>query len=151
MAWLAVASGADAVGFFCWDERIRDATTGTLKGWYMKEHPEQIEDLKSIVGEMRRLNDVLLARPLAGALTQVQSNPAIHASLRLGEKGKRYLVIASDSRQAETTTVKFSEIGDAETVCLPEKEAAPLLIRAGVAKVQLPALGVAIYDVSVKK
>jgi hypothetical protein len=145
MAWLAVASGADAVGFFCWDERVRDPKTGLPRGWYTKEHPEQIEDLKAVVGELRRLNDVLLARPIAGAVNLDPPNPAIHASLRTGN-GKRYLVVSNDSRRAEVTSLRIGNTGDSVATCLSAPNAPPLTIRGGAVKIELPALGVALYE-----
>lgn len=146
MAWLAVAAGADGVGFFCWDERVRDPDTGALTGWYTKEHPDQIEDLRAVVGEMRQLDRVLLARP-AAAPAQDPANPAVHASARAGD-GKRYLVVANDSRRAEETTLALAGVGDVDAPCLSAADAPPLPVRGGVAKVALPPLGVGVYDVT---
>lgn len=150
MAWLAVASGADAVGFYSWEDRVRDPKTNTFSGWYTKEHPEQVETLKAVVGEMRRLNEVLLARPTTTLPQQDPPNPAIHASLR-SAGGKRYLVVANDSRQAETTTLKLADVGDASATALSGKDAPPLAIRSGAAKIELPPLGVAIYELPVRR
>ncbi|HEX8915213.1 MAG TPA: hypothetical protein VF796_22870, partial [Humisphaera sp.] len=147
MAWLAVAAGADGVGFFCWDERVRDPKTREVKGWYTPEHPERVEDLRAVVSEMRRLERVLLARPSQTPPKLDPPNPAIHASVR-SAGGKRYLVVANDSRVAESAALTVDGVADVEAACLSAADAPPLAVKGGVAKVALPPLGVAVYDLT---
>jgi hypothetical protein len=146
MAWLAIASGANGLGFFTWDERIRDAQTGALKGWFTPEHPEQIEDLRAVLKELRSLEPILLAPPAAQQPTMLPANPALHALIKEAD-GKRWLVIANDSRRAEETTLQLPGIGNGEAKSLIGGSATQN-IRAGKSPIQLPALGVAVYQLT---
>ena len=146
MAWLAIASGANGLGFFTWDERIRDPQTGALKGWFTPEHPEQIEDLRAVLKELRSLEAVLLAPPAAQQPVMQPANPALHALIKEAD-GKRWLIIANDSRRAEETELSLPGIANAEAKALIG--GGPLLkIRDGKAPIQMPPLGVAAYSLS---
>ncbi len=141
MAWLSIASGANGLGFFDWDERTKDPQTAALKGWHTKEHPEQVEDLRSILAELRAFTPILLAPPAAQQPAMAPANPALHALLKKG-----HLIVANDSRRAEETTLRFPSITTAEARSLTDPTGAPLLIRNGEVKLTMPPLGIAVYE-----
>jgi len=148
MAWLAIISGADGVGFFDWDERLRNPQTGTMKGWYTKEHPEQVEDLRAVLKELRALEHVLLAPAAARQPTLTPANLAVHAVVR-ETGGKRYLLIASDSRRAEEITVQLEDAANGEARCLADGvNHTHLRIQNGALRIKLPPLGVAVYQLT---
>ena len=61
--------------------------------------------------------------------------------------GQRFLLVASDSRRAEETTLKFAGVADATARCLGDAGTnAPLLISNGEVKLKLPPLGAAVYE-----
>ncbi len=145
MAWLAVAAGANGLGFFAWDERLRDAKTGDLKGWFTPEHPEQIEDLREVLAELRSLEAVLLAPRAAKQPVPAPRNPAVHALLK-ESGGKRWLIAVNDSRRVEETVLRLDgaansvvrridRIGDEHTAF--SEDALPL---------KLPPLGVVVFE-----
>ena len=146
MAWVAIASGANGLGFFAWDERARDPQTGALKGWFTPEHPEQIEDLRAVLEELRSLEPVLLAPPAAQKPTMQPANPALHALIKEAD-GKRWLILANDSRRAEAAELLLPGDGKGAVKSLiggvPE-----LMIRDGNAAIQVPPLGVAVYQLT---
>ncbi|MEP6671311.1 MAG: hypothetical protein ABJF10_19265 [Chthoniobacter sp.] len=144
MAWLAIASGANGLGFFTWDERIRDPQTGALKGWFTPEHPEQVEDLRVVLQELRSLEPVLLAPSADKQPTMNPANPALHALIKTAE-GHRWLLLANDSRRAEETTLQLPDIENGESSALTGGSA-PLIIRGGNAPVSMSPLGVAVYQ-----
>lgn len=105
MTWLAIASGATGLGYFAWDERAKDPVTKELNGWFTKDHPEQIEDLRAVLQEVRALESVILT-PDAVAQPMVRpEDPAIHVLLKEAG-GHRYLIVVNDSRGAEETVIK---------------------------------------------
>ncbi len=139
VAWLAIASGSNGLGFFDWDERTRDPKTGALKGWYTREHPDQIEDLRSVLKELRALEPVLLAPKAMQQPTMKPANPALHALLKEAD-GKRYLVVASDSRRAEETA--FEGIGSKAKDLLGGE----VVIVEG--RIKMLPLGVAVFEIA---
>jgi hypothetical protein len=146
MAWLAIASGANGLGFFDWDERTVDPKTKALKGWYTKEHPEQVEDLRSVLAELRAFESVLLAPNAAQQPVMKPANLALHALLKEAN-GKRHLIIANDSRRTEETTLTLVGVTDATARCLGDGGSnANLQIRNGELRISLPPLGVAVYE-----
>ncbi|HSI62034.1 MAG TPA: hypothetical protein VLE43_02915, partial [Candidatus Saccharimonadia bacterium] len=153
MAWLALASGAHGLGFFDWDERTRDAASGGLKGWYTKEHPDQVEDLRVVVAELRA-HEALLLMPRATEQVTMTApgNPALHALVKEESPGgRRYLILANDSRRAETALMEFPFKGVADAEVKPLKGSAlasapGLSVRNGKARVELPPLGVGVYE-----
>lgn len=148
MAWLAIISGADGVGLFDWDERLKNRQTGEWSGWYTKEHPEQVENVRVVLRELHALEPVLLS-PAAGSPPTLQpANAAIHVLLK-ESGGKRYLLVASDSRQAEKTTLQLAAAGDGEMRRLTEGTGpATLRFHQGEAPLELPPLGVAVYEMA---
>lgn len=143
MAWTAIASGANGLGVFAWDERSRDAKSGELKGWFTPEHPEQIEDLRAVLKELRALEHVLIA-PAAAKQPPI-ANLVLHVLLK-ESVGKRWLVVANDSRREEEGVVTFP---NAVTKASPLTEGAPALqIKEGRATLKMPAHGIAVYEVA---
>lgn len=143
MIWLAIASGATGIGIFAWDERAPDPQTKELKGWFTKDHPEQIEDLRAVLKEVRAREPMLLGQDAAAQPAMAPANPALHILFKEAD-GRRYLIAANDSRREEETVLKFDGTNDGEA---PSSEAgAPLAIRKGEALLKLPPLGVAIYE-----
>lgn len=106
MTWLAIASGATGLGYFAWDERAKDPATKELKGWFTKDHPEQIEDLRAVLQEVRALESVVLTPDAAAQPGLRPENRAIHVLLK-ETAGHRYLIAANDSRGAEETVIRI--------------------------------------------
>lgn len=150
MAWLAVISGADGVGFFDWDERTKDPQTQAMKGWYTKEHPEQVENLRTVLKELRALEHVLLTPNAVQQPTLKPANLALHAAVKEAN-GKRYLLIASDSRRAEEATLQLPGVADADAPCLGVGDSnASLHVRKGGVQIKLPPLGVGVYELTAR-
>jgi len=79
-----------------------------------------------------------------------QENPAIHVALRFDpDSGKRFLIVASDSRKAESAMISIHDIGDAEARWLgaEAERSSKLKFSSGKGTIDLPPLGVAIYEV----
>ncbi len=152
MAWLAVISGADGLGFFDWDERTKNAETKSLKGWYTKEHPEQVENLRVVLKELRDLEHVLLLPTAAiqPTLTPL-SNAAVHVRVK-ESKDKHYLLVANDSRRAEEVTIKYNLVADGEArlISSGDKETPSLHFQQGTASIKLPALGVGVFEILIQ-
>ncbi len=148
MVWLAIISGADGVGLFDWDERLKDRQTGSFSGWHTSEHPEQVENVRVVFGELRKLEPILLTPKAVQQPTLQPANPAVHVLVKEAA-GKRYLLVASDSRQAEETTLKLEGMADREVRCLADGGSnANVRFRQGELLLKLPPLGVAVYDIS---
>ena len=144
MAWLAVISGADGVGLFDWDERTKDPQTGEFKGWHTREHPEQVENVRVVFQELRALEVVLLT-PKAVLPPQLQpANPALHVLVKAGH-GRRFLLVANDSRRPETATLTLPGAADGQLHSLGAGQA-PIPFRNGALLLELPPLGVALYE-----
>jgi len=63
--------------------------------------------------------------------------------------GKRYLLVANDSRRAEEATLKLEGVADGNARPLSGGEGGPALnISKGEATLKLPPLGVAMFDIS---
>ncbi len=141
MVWLAIASDANGLGFFTWDERLKDPKTGELKGWFTKEHPEQIEDLHMVLKEVHAFEALLLTPNAVTQPTAAPGNPAIHALLKESD-GKRWLIAANDSRCAEEVVLKVAgteargQMGERAMIRFSKDELA----------LKLPPLGVAVYE-----
>ncbi|HSI35255.1 MAG TPA: hypothetical protein VK986_16870, partial [Tepidisphaeraceae bacterium] len=152
MVWIAAIHGADGLGLFTWDDRTPDAATGKVGGWYTKEHPERVEVLRSVVGELRSLEVVLLAPAAEKAVTVAPANPAVHAAVRVGPGGKRWLLIASDSRRAEEVTVSLGDGTAGAAGCLADGgERAAITFEGGACRVALPALAAGVYELPATK
>ncbi|MCX7007978.1 MAG: hypothetical protein NTY53_12155 [Kiritimatiellaeota bacterium] len=146
MVWLAIISGADGVGFFDWDERTKDPQTGAMKGWYTPEHPEQVGNLRAVLKELRALEYVLLTPNSVQQPTLHPANPALHVAIKEAG-GKRYLLIASDSRRDEEATLQLEGVAEAvgHNLC-DDSQKAGLRISHGEVCLKLPPLGVAVYQ-----
>ncbi|MCX5682501.1 MAG: hypothetical protein NT049_02300, partial [Planctomycetota bacterium] len=97
---------------------------------------------------LRSLEHVLLAPNASTPPTFTPQNPALHAFVREAG-GKRYLLVASDSRRAEEATLKLDGAADGEARPLSGGEGGPALhISKGAAILKLPPLGVAMFDIS---
>ncbi|MEZ0257835.1 MAG: hypothetical protein ACAI37_21325 [Chthoniobacter sp.] len=146
MIWLAIASGANGLGFFTWDERIRDPQTSALHGWFTKEHPEQIEDLRSVLREVHALEAVLLTSNAEKQPAFAPANPALHALLKEAD-GHRYLIVANDSRRAEEGVLRSEAAANAEARCISDVGGgATLRFHDGELSIKLPPLGMAVYE-----
>lgn len=145
MVWLALASGANGLGIFAWDERLRDAKTGEIKGWFTPEHPEQIEDLRAVLAEVRAFENVLLATQSPAQPTFVQPNPAVHVLLKEAD-GKRWLIAANDSRKAEEVTFKLDGPSSAKRLNPWTESSASLLFENDMARLRLDPLGVTVIE-----
>jgi hypothetical protein len=148
MTWLAIASGATGLGYFTWDERVIDPATKQLKGWFTKDHPEQIEDLRAVLKEVRTLEPILLSATAPQQPTLTPANPAIHVLLK-ESAGHRYLIVANDSRQAEETTLKIEGAADATLRRIDGGATTPALrLTKDEFKLSLPPLAAATYELA---
>ena len=94
--------------------------------------------------ELRALETVLLAPPALQQTTMNPVNPALHALIKEAD-GKRWLIMANDSRRAEATTLALT--GSANDEAKPLIDGIPpLTIRDSKASIQMPPLGVAVYE-----
>jgi hypothetical protein len=139
MFHLAIISGANGLGVYAWDMRHKDGT-----GWYTKKDPEAVKILRQAVGEMVKLNDVLLIPNSARKVSFSPANPALHAAVKEGN-GKMFLFVANDSRQAETGTIHIAGLADAQAGSLEGGKAIGL--HGGEATMTLPPLGVEAYQI----
>ena len=147
MAWLAIISGADGLGIFDWDERTRDKKTKEMKGWYTKDHPEAVDNLRFVLKELRSLENVLLATKAEQQPTMKPANLALHALVKEAG-GKRYLLVANDSRRAEETSLSLPSVGDATAINVGDIADENLRITQGEVRITMPPLGVRIFEIS---
>jgi hypothetical protein len=143
MLWLALASGANGLGIYAWDDRVRDPKKGTYSGWYTREHPEHVSILRAALTEVRAHEAVLLA-PRAERQPEPSRNPAIHAFLRQAD-GKRWLILANDSRRAEEGEIDLGAPSDAKARSL-FGAGEGFSFAEGKTRLRLPALGVGLYE-----
>jgi hypothetical protein len=143
MAYLAIASGAQGLGIYAWDDRTPPEATA---GWYTKEHPEDVKVLETVIGELSKLQNVLIIPNSTRALTFAPGNPALHAALK--EEGEdNYLMVVNDSRKAEAATLSIVGLKSADGVGV-RNAAEKLTIRDGKVVVQLPPLGTRLYKLT---
>jgi hypothetical protein len=143
MLWLALASGANGLGIYAWDDRVRDVKKGTYSGWYTREHPEHLAILRTALAEVRAYETVLLA-PRAERQPETSQNPAIHTFLRQ-DGGKCWLIIANDSRRAEEGEINLgAHLATKARSLFGAGE--DLLILGGKTRLRVPALGVGVFE-----
>lgn len=107
MVYLAVCEGANGLGIYAWDDRPKKKD-----GYYMRNHPETIEVVTAVMGEVKSLETILVAPNLPGAAGFSPRNSSLHASIKqVG--AKRYLFLANDSRQEEAGTLVLRDVGSA--------------------------------------
>lgn len=143
MVWLALASGANGLGIYAWDDRIRDLKTKEYKGWHTREHSEQIENLRVVLSEIRANESILLAAKAAQQPVPM-TNPALHALIR-ETNGKRWLIVANDSRRAEESSLDLGVAGITKANRLIEGGIG-LSFTNGKTTLKLPPLGAALYE-----
>jgi hypothetical protein len=142
MAYLAIASGANGLGIYAWDDR----QAITKEGWYTKEHPEDLKVLETVMSELTGMRDILLIPNSTRKQTFAPENPALHVALKEGEK-ESYLLVVNDSRKAEEATLSIAGLQSADGVDV-HSSAEKLAIRDGKVLVQLPPLGARVYRLS---
>jgi hypothetical protein len=146
MVWLAISSGATGLAVYSWEDRVRDPQTRELKGWYVREHPEQIEDLRAVLHEVRARESILIGQDAAAQPAMTPANPALHVLLKDAD-GRRYLIAANDARREAETVLKLEGTPDGDARPL-DGGAAALAFRQGQAALKLPPLGVAVYEMA---
>lgn len=146
MSYLAITSGAQGLGVYAWDDR----NAITKKGWYTKEHPEDLKILETVIGELNAMQNVLIIPNSPRVLTFSPANPALHAALK--EDGEEnYLMVVNDSRKAEEATLLLDGLQSADGVEVHDASV-KLTIREEKVAMQLPPLGTRLYKlVNVKK
>lgn len=144
MAYMAIASGAQGLGIYAWDDR--DLINPKGYQWYTKEHPEDVKILETVIGELHKLQDVLIVPNSSRALTFAPDNPALHVAMK--ESGNDdHLLVVSDSRRAEEATLSLNGLESADGVDVHDS-ATKLSIRNGKVEVQLAPLGARLYKLS---
>lgn len=144
MAWLAIASGANGLGIYAWDDRVRDPQTGTLSGWHTPAHPEQIENLRVVLKELITHEPILIAPTAAQQPTLQPPNPALHLLIKEAQ-GKRWLILANDSRREESALLEISAVNSAKPLTA---DTPALQTKSGRTAVTLPPLGIHIYELT---
>jgi|GEM_PF-1262355 len=109
MAYLALTNGANGIAIYAWDDRMPDKTTKQLKGWYTKESPQDLATLREVMKELSQLSSVFLVPNTPQGVKKLDTNPAIHASIKIVD-GKKYLLLANDSRQAEQAQLQIADV-----------------------------------------
>lgn len=146
MVWLAIASGANGLGIFAWDERLRDPATGELKGWFTPGHDEQIADLRAVLGEVRRFEPMLLAKSQPQP-SFTKPNPALHVLIKEAD-GKRWLIAANDSRRAEDATFKVDGVSSAKRLDDQASSSTTISFADGSTALHMEPLGVAVWELA---
>ncbi len=142
MAYLAIASGAQGLGIYAWDDR----NAKTKVGWYTADHPEDLKILSTVMGELNKLQNVLIIPNSLRALTLTPQNPALHVALK--EAGNEsFLFVVNDSRAAETATLSIAGLQSADGVDMQDASN-KISIRGGKVLLQLLPLGVRLYRLS---
>lgn len=142
MAYLAISSGANGLGVYAWDDRHAK----TKVGWYTGAHPEHQKILSTVIGELAKLEQVLLIPNSTRALTFAPANPALHVALK-ESAGESYLLVVNDSRKAEEATLTLAGLQSADGIDVHQAQE-KLSIRDGKVLVQLPPLGTRLYKLS---
>ncbi len=142
MAYLAVISGANGIGIYAWDDRPDKKT-----GWYTKEHPEDEKVLRSVIFDLKNLENVLLIPNSDRKIEFFPCNRALHAAIK--EVGiKKYLFVASDSRKEEEGELSIEGITDADVISLSnETVQRTIRIKEGKLSLKFPPLGTVLYEI----
>lgn len=142
MAYLAIASGAQGLGIYAWDDR----NAITKKGWRTGDHPEDVKILETVIGELNKLQGVLIIPNSTRVLTLTPDNPAIHVAMK--ESGQdSYLFVANDSRGAQEATLSIAGLQSADGVDV-HNGSQKISIRGGNVLLQLPPIGTRIYKLT---
>lgn len=95
MAWLGIIAGAEGIGLFEFDHR----SPATPSGYYMADFPDQMSRVGSVFREIASWDWLLTSK----AVVYPTNNLAVHACTKTAN-GKTYLLLANDSRKAESAT-----------------------------------------------
>jgi hypothetical protein len=141
MLYLAVTAGANGLGIYAWDDRPKKK-----EGWYTKEHPEDVQVLRTVIREIHSLENILVIPNSARKAVFVPPNSALHAAVK--EAGDaRYLVVVNDSRREESAELSIEGVADAKGCCLaaggPSND---IQIVKGKVSLACPPLGAAVYE-----
>lgn len=93
MAWLGIIAGASSIGMFEFDHR----SPATPTGYYAGSYPDHLAKIGTVYNEVRSWDWLLNAK----AVLYSPTNLALHACTKTAN-GKTYLLLANDSRKAET-------------------------------------------------
>jgi hypothetical protein len=142
MAYLAIASGAQGLGIYAWDDR----NGVTKEGWRTGDYPEDLAILQTVIGELNQLQNVLIIPNSTRVLSLAPDNPAIHVAMK--ESGNaRYLFVVNDSRAEEKATLSITGIQTADGVDVQDASQ-KLSIRDGKVLLQMQPLEVGIYKLT---
>jgi hypothetical protein len=142
MAYLAIASGAQGLGIYAWDDR----NAITKEGWRTGDYPEDLAILQTVIGELNQLQNILIIPNSTRVLSLAPVNPAIHVAMK--ESGNdRYLFVVNDSRAAETATLSITGIQSADGVDVHDASQ-KISIRDGKVLLQMQPLEVRIYKLT---
>ena len=142
MAYLAIISGANGLGIYAWDDR-KDKKTG----WYTKEHPDDAKVLRTVIQELKHLEQILLIPNSAKKAQVTPLNNSLHAAVKEAG-GKKYLFVANDSRQAEEGVLTVEGVSDATGACLPaDNGCSAIRFREGRLPLKLAPLEAVVYEI----
>ncbi len=115
MTVIAVASGANGLGIYSWDER----TNKDRKKYHASERPEIVQLMTTFVKEVRALEPILVEPNTKDVLVDAARQPAIHAAIKTAG-GKSYLFLANDQRCPEKVSITMPDKKWTQAVPLPE-------------------------------
>ncbi len=102
MVWLGIIAGAGGIGMFEFDHR----SPLTPTGYYAVDHPDHLDKIGSVFREAATWDWLLRGGPITARPT---GNLAMHACTKTAN-GKTYLLVANDSRRAETASFMVGTI-----------------------------------------
>lgn len=142
MTVIAIASGANGLGIYSWDER----TKTNRDKYHAAKRPEVVEMLKNFVSELRSIEPVLVEPNLPAEISDRNAQPAIHAALKKAG-GKTWLFLANDQRCPEKATLTLPDKNFTKAVPAREfgfKDA--LQFADGKAELTLPPLAAGVFE-----
>ncbi len=142
MTVIAIASGANGLGLYSWDER----TNKDRNKYHAAERPEIVQLMTTFVKDVRALEPVLVEPNTNDVLVDAEKQPAVHAAIKKAG-GKTYLFLANDQRCPEKVSVSVPDQKWTQAVPLPEfgfKDTLPL--SGGKGEWTLPALAAGVFE-----
>lgn len=147
MIYLALCAGANGVAIFDWDERTLKEKTDPKSPKYLKNHPESFKAVKDSISELASLENIVVNPNLDNVVDFEPKKSCLHSAVKVNS-GKKYLFIASDSRQAEQGTIVIKGLNSATAKPLPAcGYSESIQFSGGNAQVKLPKLAAAVFEI----
>lgn len=148
MVYLALCSGANGIAIFDWDERMPKDMSNANSPKYLKNHPKSYAAVKDSIGELAALESIIVNPNVEGVVDFEPKLKCMHAAVKAAN-GKKYLLLASDSRQVEHPTIVIKGINSATAKPLPECGFTESIhFTGGKGQVNMPKIGAAIFELN---